>query len=121
MGFFFRGSHLKHDLPTPSPLSPILSVMNTLANHLDTLCIRWPKGGPQELVLSSTTLAGPIPAQLFLLTNLQCLYLSDNELSGELSPEVGRLTNLHVLYLFGNDLSGVIPRQIGTLWRLREI
>ena len=49
---------------------------------------------------------GPIPEELYSLTNLERLYLDHNQLTGSISESIGNLSKLEELYLSDNDLSG---------------
>lgn len=66
-------------------------------------------------------LAGPIPAELASLTNLQNLQLGLNELTGPIPPELGKLAGLTFLALQGNNLTGPIPPELGDLTNLRGL
>lgn len=75
----------------------------------------------KELHLTSTVLTGPIPDELFRLSNLESLFLSNNGLSGTISSEFGLLKPLKNLYLLGNQLTGSIPSELGFLARLEHL
>ena len=71
------------------------------------------------LDLFGNNLAGPIPAELDNLSNLQSLRLARNDLTGPIPPELGKLAGLELLHLGENDLSGAIPAELGRLAGLR--
>lgn len=75
-------------------------------------------GAPTTLThlhLTENNLKGPLPLELFNLTNIQNVFLSFNQLTGTLPTEIGKLEFLESLYLYGNDLTGTIPTEIGLL------
>ena len=100
-------------------------------------------GRVTELDLKGNGLAGPIPAALQGLANLELLYLWGNRLTGPVPPWLGSmarlrllnfggnaltgaipgalasLVNLELLYLWGNQLTGPIPAWLGSMTRLR--
>jgi len=65
-----------------------------------------------ELYLSQNNLAGTIPREISMLSNLNSLYLSWNELTGPIPSEVSRLSSLEFVELSYNSLSGTIPTSI---------
>ena len=75
-------------------------------------------GRVRSLVLSGNGLAGPIPAELRNLANLELLYLWNNALTGPIPVELGRLTRLRALDLGSNELTGPIPAELGNLANL---
>ena len=66
-------------------------------------------------------LTGPLPEELFDLTELRDLYLWGFNLGGPLPPEVGRLTQLHSLNLSSAGLGGPLPTEIAQLTNLRYL
>ncbi len=72
----------------------------------------------QSINLNSNQLAGPLPAELGNLENLQDLLLYSNELTGSIPPELGNLANLSDLALYSNQLTGSIPPELGNLANL---
>ena len=70
------------------------------------------------MFLGFNELAGPIPAELGNLSNLETLYLGFNELAGPIPGEVGNLSNLESLYLSHNRLTGTISGELGSLSNL---
>ena len=100
-------------------------------SHLETLDLRWNwlLEGPipveifdlselRDLRLNSTDFGGPIPPEIGRLTNLTRLYWANGSLTGPLPPELGELTNLERLIMGGNYLSGPIPAELGKLTNL---
>jgi Leucine-rich repeat (LRR) protein len=75
----------------------------------------------RSLHLTSSSLTGPIPDELYTLTGLEELYLSHNELTGTISANIGDLKQLKDLYLFGNKIEGTIPTEIGLLARAEHL
>ena len=75
----------------------------------------------RKLVLKNNGLAGPIPADIAMLTMLEVLDLSYNELTGPIPPELAGLTMLRKLYLVDNNLNGAIPPELGKLTSLEEL
>ena len=73
------------------------------------------------LELIRNELAGPIPAGLGDLTNLEGLLLGINQLTGPIPTELGALTILESLWLGGNRLAGPIPAELGALTNLEEL
>ena len=66
-------------------------------------------------------MAGPIPAELGNLSNLQLLSLWGNQLTGTIPPELARLTNLNQLDLSHNQLTGPVPSALSTLTNLETL
>ena len=75
----------------------------------------------ETLHITSLGMTGPIPSQLFQLTNLVGLYANYNKFSGPISAQIGSLRYLEELYLFNNDLTGQIPSEVGSLTKLRIV
>lgn len=88
----------------------------------------------------NNNLEGPLPSEMYLLTNLESVVLLANKLQestlsshiskltslealsimtggvgGTIPTEIGLLTSLHSLFLFGNKLEGTIPSELGLL------
>ena len=74
-----------------------------------------------EVFLRDRGLAGEIPAEIALLSELRELHLSYNDLSGAIPRELGNLANLESLELAGNRLSGTIPSELGLLTNLTSL
>ena len=68
-----------------------------------------------EINLSGHGLSGNVPAEMYLLSQLEQLDLSDNSLTGNIPTELGLLTELETLILYNNNLSGTIPTHVGLL------
>ena len=75
----------------------------------------------QSLFLGNNELMGPIPAELGSLTNLQSLNLGGNQLTGPIPVGLGGLANLQSLYFWGNQLTGPIPAELGDLANLQSL
>ncbi|GAA0152829.1 hypothetical protein LIER_11210 [Lithospermum erythrorhizon] len=71
----------------------------------------------QTLDLSSNSLTGSIPLELYL-ANIAVLNLSGNKLSGSIPPQLALCAYLNVIDLHNNQLTGLIPQQLGLLVRL---
>ncbi|CAI5462788.1 unnamed protein product [Closterium sp. Yama58-4] len=78
-------------------------------------------GSVTALSLSRTTLSGPLPGEIGVLTALTLLSLSRTNLSGPLPGEIGDLTALTLLDLSYNILNNAIPYSIGNLARLQSL
>ena len=72
----------------------------------------------ERLSLFGTNRTGPIPDWLGSLTNLRRVQLGQNHLTGPLPAELGRLANLRELNLSLNRLTGPIPVALTDLGRL---
>ena len=70
-----------------------------------------------SLVIDSVGLAGTLPPELSLLTNLQHLSLDSNLLSGEI-PNLQAMTHLESLTLAYNNFSTELPKWLGNLHTL---
>ena len=67
------------------------------------------------------TAQGPIPADVFSLTNLEHLKLGDLGLSGPIPAAISNLTKLTTLDLSGNYLNGSIPATISLISNLKGL
>lgn len=77
------------------------------------------EGNLLTLELTNNGLAGTLPPELAILTNLEILDVADNtDLHGTVPTEVGLMTLLSQLILDSNELSGPIPTVIGYLSKL---
>lgn len=75
----------------------------------------------QELHITGARLVGPMPFELFELSNLRKLFLSQNQLTGSLPSEIGQLGSLEDLYVFDNSMRGTLPSEIGLLGSLQHL
>lgn len=96
-----------------------LNVANTLVSSLEGIGAL--SNTLQSLQVASLGLEGPLPAELFNLTNLQGFYANYNHFNGTLPTELASLTQLTDLYLYYNDFSGQIPTEIGLLTGLKVL
>jgi len=71
------------------------------------------------LHMTYNNLKGPMPRELFELTNLEILAISENSIEGKIDTRLGRLTNLLEFYCYGNKVTGEIPSEIGLLTKLQ--
>ena len=78
-------------------------------------------GRVTNLDLDDNALAGPIPAALGSLSNLQSLALGQNTLTGPIPAALGSLSNLESLDLGVNLLTGPIPATLGNLSSLESL
>ena len=78
-------------------------------------------GRVTELDLNRNGLAGPIPAGLQGLEDLEALNLGGNTLTGPIPGALASLVNLEELYLWGNQLTGPVPSWLGNMTRLRRL
>ena len=75
----------------------------------------------KRMILSASTLQGPIPATIGDMTSLVDLEFSGNYLVGQIPKEIGLLKNLQHLELYHNLLSGNMPEEIGNLTELIDL
>ena len=75
----------------------------------------------EELDLGQNALTGPIPAAVASLSNLESLDLAANQLTGPIPAALGSLSNLEVLDLGQNALTGPIPAGLGSLSSLTAL
>ena len=61
------------------------------------------------LILRNNAFTGPIPTEVWNLTNLRRIDLSNNSLSGFIPNQIGDLTNLVVFKILNNEITGYIP------------
>ena len=66
-------------------------------------------------------LTGPIPEEIYALTDIFTIYVHRNDMSGTISNAIGNLTELDNLRLFGNRFSGTIPASLGPLEQLDDV
>jgi hypothetical protein len=69
----------------------------------------------RQIDLNFNLLQGPIPEELYSLTNLRVLDLNDNELSGSISTRIGNLPRLSFFQVENNGMTGTVPSQMGEL------
>ena len=72
----------------------------------------------RRLVLGIDGLAGTLPPEISLLTELSTLGFSGNALTGSVPREWGNLSELRLLSLTGTGLSGNLPAELGNLSKL---
>lgn len=65
-------------------------------------------------------LAGNLPEELGLLTNLQYIALFDNTITGTLPTTLGLLTNLRMFSVRSNQMTGILPTELGLMTNLGE-
>ena len=75
----------------------------------------------KSLHVTNSNLMGPIPDELFDMTQLEEIYLSYNDLTGTLSTRFGQLKSLRDLYVFGNYIQGTIPSELGLVSSLQHM
>jgi hypothetical protein len=66
-------------------------------------------GTVDYLILGRNNLAGTIPWELFLLTNLVYLHLDENSLTGSIPTQINELTALGLFQAVKNRLTGPLP------------
>jgi hypothetical protein len=96
----------------------LLAVNSTLQSN-GVYCLDYDGGGSiAALILMGNNLRGPIPWELFLLTNLEVFNVESNGLTGSIPSRINELTNLEFLSLNDNGLTGSIPAALNPLTRL---
>jgi len=65
-----------------------------------------------SLDVSGNRLSGPIPEDLYDLTNLEEVYLFRNELTGTLSSKIGNLGKIRRWHASHNRLTGTLPSEL---------
>jgi hypothetical protein len=70
------------------------------------------------LVLMDNNLAGPLPWEFFLLSNLGYVNMNLNSFSGTFPAQISNLTNLEVFVVGDNSFTGTLPTSIGQLSKL---
>lgn len=74
------------------------------------------------LRLDNNSIHGPIPSDIFLLTQLSVLTLSNNNFTGLMSPSISKLRQLKQLNLRNNrHMKGQLPMSIGNLTQLQQL
>jgi len=74
-----------------------------------------------SLSLRNNQLAGSIPEQLVILSQLSRLDLNDNAITGSIPTELGSLNSLVRLDLQNNKIARRVPTEIGQLTLLKDI
>jgi hypothetical protein len=127
---------------TPNEKLGLVALANATGNTAGTWINKWdintdpcvnnwfgvscrPIGGNQynvwRLVLQGNNLAGTIPDQIGLLTNLQFLYLSGNNLYGTIPSNIGNLIQLNQLGIDKNQFTAGFPDTMSKLAGLQII
>ena len=75
----------------------------------------------EDLHITSCSLRGAIPWQIFQLTELRSVYANSNYFDSEIPREIGNLRRLEKFYLFDNALTGTIPDDIEKLASLTSL
>jgi len=73
----------------------------------------------KELHLTYNRITGPMPDELFELTNLRVLSISENAITGTIDKRLGTLHHLREFYCYGNMVEGQIPEELGQLKQLQ--
>jgi len=73
----------------------------------------------KELHLTYNRITGPMPDELFELTNLRVLSISENAITGTIDKRLGTLYHLREFYCYGNMVEGQIPEELGQLKQLQ--
>ncbi|CAB9514858.1 LRR receptor-like serine threonine-protein kinase [Seminavis robusta] len=69
----------------------------------------------------SPLLTGTLPSEFGLLTEMEDLTFSSNSLSSSIPTEVGLLTNVLYFNLYGNLLTGSLPSELGLFSNLKGL
>lgn len=109
--FNFEGIESAKDLRTLRLSETLVSSVHGIGNSI----------GIQYLHLTNCYLSGPIPEELFKVSELRGLYMNYNQFTGRLPWAIGQLERLEELYLLRNGLSGQIPASIGDLSNLEVL
>ena len=75
----------------------------------------------QLFVSTSIFLTGQLPSEIGLLSNLVQLQFTNTAMSGKIPSEIGHLTGLYTLSLNENTFTGKVPAVIGTMTNLIEL
>lgn len=66
------------------------------------------------LILDENRLSGPLPGEIYLLTNLVQMDLTSNYVQEtSMSSEIGQLSNLRFFFLTRSGVTGTIPTEVG--------
>ena len=74
-----------------------------------------------SISMPKNNIAGSIPSQLGILTDLTDLNLSNNKISGGIPTDLGQLTDLVDLQLNDNTIADSIPSELGLLIKLQTL
>jgi len=74
-----------------------------------------------DLMLDKNGLTGPIPIDLFLLTNLILISLDTNSLEGTIPTGISKLKKLSRIFMQANFLTGFLPSVLGSLKFLTNV
>jgi hypothetical protein len=74
-----------------------------------------------DLRMDKLSLSGPIPEELWSLTNLWRLEICDTSLSGTISSSIGNIENVIQLDFHDANFSGQLPTELGLLTRLESL
>mmetsp|Transcript_51400 Transcript_51400/g.55641 ORF Transcript_51400/g.55641 Transcript_51400/m.55641 type:complete len:928 (+) Transcript_51400:56-2839(+) len=74
-----------------------------------------------DLMLDKNGLTGPIPIDLFLLTNLILISLDTNSLEGTIPTGISKLKKLSKIFMQANFLTGFLPSVLGSLKFLTNV
>ena len=83
--------------------------VDTAITSWDGVTVQGSPGRITELLLTSKSLTGTIPPDLWRLDGLENLSLENNQLTGTIPTELTNLANLQKLLLDNNQLTGCIP------------
>ena len=83
--------------------------VDTAITSWDGVTVQGSPGRITELLLTSKSLTGTIPPDLWRLDGLENLSLENNQLTGTIPSELTNLANLQQLRLSNNQLTGCIP------------
>lgn len=72
-------------------------------------------------VADNNNICGPIPTEVGLMTSLRELIVDMNEISGSIPTVIGQLSWLERLYIHSNPITGTIPTQVGQLTQMMDL
>ncbi|KAI9344354.1 hypothetical protein BDR26DRAFT_857671 [Obelidium mucronatum] len=78
-------------------------------------------GFVQEVAFGSSGVKGPLPDELFLLTQLRTIRFNNNGIVSPIPPSIGNATNLQRVDLAFNEFFGPIPTELGSLDQLEVL
>ncbi|KAL6641781.1 hypothetical protein ACP70R_019962 [Stipagrostis hirtigluma subsp. patula] len=105
-----QGNNISGAIPISVSSSRSLIELNLGNNSLTGTIPPMPTSLSTALNLSHNLLSGPIPSNIYSLSELEILDLSYNNLSGEVPSSLGSLQSLTQLVLSYNNLSGSVPK-----------